>query len=191
MCCALLGLHVFTDSDTASSFVGKGKTATLKLIQANDNLRAAMTNLGQSFTVTLQTLLGCVLFVCTLYGRPDKVDFNEVRYLLFCRSTLSAHQLPPTLDTLLKHVLRSNYQDAVWRRALTGQPEIPSPVGNGGADPGGWNRGPIPPPPPFSACIRVILRFRVPHCVCWLETELKRALLSAYDENPLISYTAS
>lgn len=131
VCSALPGLHAFTGSDTTSAFVGKGKTAALKLVQANDILRAAMTNLGQSFTITPQTLLGCVLFVCALYGRPDKVDVNEVRYLLFCSSALPAHQLPPTLDALSKHVHRSNYQAAVWRRALTARPEIPSPLGNG------------------------------------------------------------
>lgn len=131
VCSALPGLHAFTGCDTTSSFVGKGKTAALKLIQTNTNLREVMTNLGQSFTVTPQTMLGCALFVCTLYGKPGKVDVNEVRYLLFCSSALPAHQLPPTLDALSKHVLRSNYQAAVWRRALIAEPEIPSPVGHG------------------------------------------------------------
>ena len=79
VCSALPGLHAFTGCDTTSSFAGKGKTAALKLVQVNDNLREAMTNLGQSFTVTPETLLGCVLFVCALYGRPDEVDANEVR----------------------------------------------------------------------------------------------------------------
>ena len=131
VCSALPGLYAVTGCDTTSSFVGKGKTAALKLVQVNDNLREAMTNLGQSFTVTPETLLGCVLFVCALYGRPDKVDANEVRYLLFCSSALPAHLLPPILDALSKHVLHSNYQAAVWRRGLTAWPEVASPVGNG------------------------------------------------------------
>ena len=39
--------------------------------------------------------------------------------------------LPPTKDSLRKHVMRANYQAAVWRRSLVQDQDLPSPIGNG------------------------------------------------------------
>ena len=39
--------------------------------------------------------------------------------------------MPPTRDALRQHILRCNYQAAIWQRALQSEPDIPSPIGHG------------------------------------------------------------
>ena len=70
-------------------------------------------------------------FVCSLYGQPKLRDVNEARYKIFCSKGCSTSQLPPCRDALQLYVKQSNYQAAVWRSALFGQPSLPSPHGHG------------------------------------------------------------
>ena len=46
------------------------------------------------------------------------------------KATLSGH-LPPTKDALQQHVLRANFLEVTWVRALQPRPRIPHPAGNG------------------------------------------------------------
>lgn len=63
-----------------SAFVGKGKTAALKLIQTRAHLSVTMgASQGQSFMITPQTMLGCMQFVCAQCGKLEKIDVNEAR----------------------------------------------------------------------------------------------------------------
>ncbi|KAJ8048443.1 hypothetical protein HOLleu_00767 [Holothuria leucospilota] len=39
--------------------------------------------------------------------------------------------MPPNHDSLVKHILRANYQSAVYKQTLTQFQVLPSPVGNG------------------------------------------------------------
>ena len=64
--------------------------------------------------------------MCALYGHST-CNGNELRYVQFCSQKSSASHLPPTKNSLCKHVLRSNHQAAIWRRALEGLPTVPSP----------------------------------------------------------------
>ena len=41
-----------------------------------------------------------------------------LRYDMFCLKAAQSSQLPPSKDALQKHVLRANYQAAIWHRAL-------------------------------------------------------------------------
>lgn len=69
--------------------------------------------------------------MCHLYGQVDCTDINKARYNLFRLGKHSEEQLPPTKDSLGKHLMRANYQAAVWRRSLEQLQELPGPVGNG------------------------------------------------------------
>ena len=89
--------------------------------------------LGQEFTVSDSLIKRLETFTCTLYGAPGIKDINRCRYKLFCAKNgeIESSQLPPCKDTLRKHILRANYQAAVWRRCLEASPLIPSPHGHG------------------------------------------------------------
>ena len=67
-------------------------------------------------------------FICALYGPPEHSSVNDLRYDMFCLKAAQCSQLPPTKDALQKHVLRANYQAAIWHRALCAMPEIPDPM---------------------------------------------------------------
>ena len=51
----------------------------------------------------------------------------------FCtkRGEAESSLLPPCRDCLQLHIQRANYQTAVWRNCLEGQPDIPEPKGHG------------------------------------------------------------
>ena len=61
-------------------------------------------------------------------GRTGEV--NELRYQLFCakRGEVESSQLPPCRDCLFMHVLRANYQAAIWNFCLQAHPAVPNPT---------------------------------------------------------------
>ena len=73
----------------------------------------------------------CCKFVCTLYGSQFLEDVIELRYQLICFRASQAHELPPTMDVLQKHILCCNYQAFIWRKALQACPESPFADGHG------------------------------------------------------------
>ena len=129
---SIIGMHAFTGCDSTSAFCGKGKTKALNLITSNPSLAAAMRQLGTAISPPENLLPACEEFVCALYGKPQASHVNTLRYQLFCASTsCSPEKLPPSRDALAQHVLRANYQALIWQSALSGQPDIPGPVGHG------------------------------------------------------------
>lgn len=69
-----------------------------------------------------------------MYASSSKIqDVNELRYNLFCakRGEIESSQLPPCKDCLRLHILRSNYQAAIWRHCLVNQPTVPDPKEHG------------------------------------------------------------
>ena len=130
VCRSLVGLHSITGTDTTSAFSGKGKQAGFHLVQTDALARKTMTLIGDKWNVTeeLQTL--CEMFVIHLYGLKIQ-SIDEARYVLFCTKNHLSQQLPPTRDALRNHVKRANYQAAIWKHALKGKADIPSPDGHG------------------------------------------------------------
>ena len=120
-----------TGCDSTSAFVGRGKKAAFDLIASGGVWQQAMASLGQEVVVSEELYAQCERFVCALYGSKDAVDVNDLRYRQFCLQRMSAAHLPPTKDALRKHVMRANYQAAVWRWALEADPDIPPPHRNG------------------------------------------------------------
>ena len=86
---------------------------------------------GNSFEVSTKTKSSSEKFVCLLYGGKSDGDVNFLCYNLFCTKNMQTQQLPPTRDSLYKHILQANYQVAIWKRALSANPIIPSPSDNG------------------------------------------------------------
>ena len=82
-------------------------------------------------SLLLTTLSGSLRSLPVLYGDKRSSSVNECRYALFKAGKCSDEVLPPTGDSLLKHVERANYQAGTWSRCLTAKMTIPSPIGNG------------------------------------------------------------
>ena len=130
ICIAMPGLHAFTGSDTTSAFSGKGKVKPLRLIEKNQGHCETMKRIGNSFDIDQSLIESCEIFVSELYGALAN-DINEARYYLFCTRNTTSEQLPPTKNTLTKHLLRANYQCAIWKAALQSNANIPPPSGHG------------------------------------------------------------
>ena len=82
--------------------------------------------LGKEYIPSNELLHMCGRYVSAVYGY-NRANVNAVRYAKGADSTL----LPPTRDALHQHILRANYQAAVWVRCLKQFQERPSPHGHG------------------------------------------------------------
>ncbi|XP_028410493.1 uncharacterized protein LOC114533190 [Dendronephthya gigantea] len=130
-CRCLLGFHAFSGSDCTSSFYGKGKVKAWKTLIDNPRFFETFSTLGSNFPPTEALVSELNEFTCLLYGDKVSTSVNDCRYTLFKAGKCSDEVLPPTCDSLLKHIERVNYQTGVWSRCLTAQLVIPSPIGNG------------------------------------------------------------
>ena len=93
-----------------------------------------MARIGEKWDLSEEVFRAKEAFVCNLYGNEvDSVDL--LRYKLYCAKggKVEPEALPPCQSSLRLHVKRSNYQAAIWRRALSPCPDIPSPQEHG------WN----------------------------------------------------
>ena len=117
-----------------SSFAGKGKTKAFKLLKDNPKYVRAFMLLGRSWDVDDELFDVLEEFVCDLYGKKGRLSsVNLLRYQLHCAKggNVEPELLPPCQSSLKLHVSRSNYQAAIWRRAIVALPDTPSPHGQG------------------------------------------------------------
>ena len=136
VCTALVGLHSFTGCDTVSAFAGRGKLTALKQLKTDRTHQEAFGQVGQSWDVSRQLFQKLQEITCRLYlPSTGTRTVNELRYQIFCarRGEVESSQLPPCEDCLFMHVLRANYQAAIWRRCLQSRPIVPCPTGHGWA----------------------------------------------------------
>ena len=131
---ALIGIHTLTGCDTVSAFCGKGKWKAIQLLQKKSEYLQVMARIGETWDLSEEVFRATEAFVCNLYGHEvDSVDL--LRYKLYCAKggKVEPEALPPCQSSLRLHVKRSNYQAAIWKRALSPCPDIPSPQEHG------WN----------------------------------------------------
>ncbi|KAK3754241.1 hypothetical protein QZH41_020144 [Actinostola sp. cb2023] len=90
---------------------------------------------SQSWAVPEDLFILLEKFTCSMYMLVGNTTgcVNDARYDLFCAKNgeVESHQLPPCQDSLQKHILRANYQAAIWKMSLEDNPDIPSPDGMG------------------------------------------------------------
>ena len=130
-CDMIIGFHAFTGCDSVSSFYGKGKRKTWKVLSSHPNGRDAFKTLGDAVHPTEELCQMLIEYVCALYGHERMKCVNEVRYSMFCLGSFSDESLPPTQDCLKKHIERAAYQAFIWKQCLLAEAAPPSPVGNG------------------------------------------------------------
>ena len=92
------------------------------------------------------------LVVCMWLQASNTTDVNDLRYQLFCakRGEIESNLLPPCRDCLFVHLLRANYQAAIWKCCLHARPTVPDPTKCGLIDDDGkltihWMRSPPAP----------------------------------------------
>ena len=107
------------------------KKKDFDLINKRKEFIVLMHQLGENFNLEESIVKAIQKFVCALYGRENVKEVNEVCNRLFCSKNLQSHQLPPVKGSLVKHLLRVNYQTRIWKPALEPQPIVPPPQGNG------------------------------------------------------------
>ena len=84
---AIIGFHCFTGCDSVSSFYGKGKQKTFKLLKKNLPHADSFKELGTTDTVSQQMASGLESFVCLLYGQKEVGSVNEVRHQMLKTAT--------------------------------------------------------------------------------------------------------
>ena len=132
VCTALVGLHLLTGCDTVSAFAGRGKLTALKQLKTNRTHQEAFGQVGQSWDASRQLFQKLQEITCRLYLPSTRTrTVNELRYQICAgRGEVESSQLPPCEDCLFMHVLRANYQVAIWRRCLQSRPIVPCPTGH-------------------------------------------------------------
>ena len=120
LCKALIGLHSFTGCDSTSAFYGKGKIRALKIVSQNQEFIDSFQNFGNDFSISEEsdTFKALEKVVCKLYAQ-DITSVNSARYRLFCRSSATEENSPPTKSALLHHAKRPCYQAAVHKSSLS------------------------------------------------------------------------
>ena len=70
-------------------------------------------------------------FTCRFYNFDDISKVNEARLNSFKLENYDEQTMPYNVDSLQKHLSRSLYQAAIWRRALTQIIDAPDPSNHG------------------------------------------------------------
>ena len=112
-------------NDCTSSFYGKGKAKAWKTLKSHSKFAETFSSLGANFPPCDKLVIALNEFACLLYGDTKSKNADECRYTLFKGGKCSDDVLPPTCDGLLKHIVRANYQTAVWSRCLTAHMNVP------------------------------------------------------------------
>ena len=131
VCDSLIGLHAFTGCDTVSAFASRGKLNALKLMQRDITYQETFSQVGQSWDVQPQLFEKVQQFTCRMYvAASSTTEVNDLRYQLFCakRGEIESNLLPPCRDCLFMHLLRANYQAAIWKCCLHAHPTVPDPT---------------------------------------------------------------
>ena len=86
--------------------------------------------LGKDFPPGEELINGLNKFTCQLYGDKVSTNVDDCRYKLFSSGKCLDDVLPPTCDSLLRHILIANFQTSWWQ-CLNAEVIVPPPVGNG------------------------------------------------------------
>ena len=84
---SLLGLHAFTGNDYISLFFRKSKFLCWKIMKLSDKFKIMFRNLGNTWTITNDSLEELAEYICKLYGYNEK-SVDNVRYKMFQKKHL-------------------------------------------------------------------------------------------------------
>ena len=149
---ALLPYHAMTGCDTTSYIATQTKRSTWKVFLTHHQL---LRDLGEG-ELTEEKQKKAEEFVCKVYKVQQIDNVDTARHIMFSKSK-KPEALPPTRDALHFHIMRAHYQAMIWKKANTGEPDLPDPTemgwkkSEGGLEPILMSLNPIP-----EACLEVI-----------------------------------
>ena len=114
---SLIGRRAFTGCDIVSAFARRGKLSALKLTKRDATYQETFSQVGQSWDVQPQLFEKVQQFTCRVYvAASSTTEVIDLRYQHFCAKMgeIESSLLSPRRDCLLKHLLRANYQAAIW-----------------------------------------------------------------------------
>ena len=134
---AILGFHSLTGADTTGRFAGKSKATCFKVFMSSDDeIINAFRCLGSADDPPSGATVDALeRFVCCLY-KPKGSSFSklsELRRHLFSQKHAEGERLPPTVGTLMPHILRAHFVARIWKTSNVPRYSLP-PVSDFG-----WN----------------------------------------------------
>ena len=159
-----------TCCDTESAFASRGKLSALKLTKRSITYQETFCQVGPSWDVQPQLFEKAQQFTCRIHMwllASNTTEVNDLRYQLFCvkRGEIESSLLPPCRDCLFMHLVRANYQAAIWKCCMYARPTVPDPTKCGLIDDDGklaihWMRSPPTPDAVLEllACIKCVSR---------------------------------
>ena len=141
-CSALLSLHAFTGYDRTSALKGQAKVKPLKILQTSPEYEEVLSQIGDSWDVAEEVFSKLESFTCAICGKSCIKDVNSLHYMKISEicsdrgqeallKNMDMASLPPCKRTLQQHVLRANYQVAIWRKSHIPNPVIMNPQDHG------------------------------------------------------------
>ena len=108
------------------------------MLEKNAKFNNMLARLGDSWEVSDDILSDAEELTFALYGKPRFKSVNELRFHLLkakCGSedkitnntNVGISNMLPCSDSMREHVLRVNYQVAIWKRAHVTKPDVPNP----------------------------------------------------------------
>ena len=131
ICDSLIGLHDFTGCDTISAYTSQEKLSALKLMKKDITYQETFSQVGQSCDVQPHIFQKVQQFTCRMYVADSRTtDVKDLRYQLFCvkRGEIESSLLPLCRDCLFMHLIRANYQAAIWKCCLPARSTVPNPT---------------------------------------------------------------
>ena len=107
---------------------------TFQTLEKKTDELTDMRDFGEFPSLSLECISVVVViqFVCSLYQENKATsNINELQYEIFTKKNVSGNPLPPTLNVLVFHLRRVNYQTFIWKSRSVPVLNLPSPIGNG------------------------------------------------------------
>lgn len=134
LCKTLPVFHSITGCDSTSSFSRIGKKKAFGILKSHSPQLLGLLDFGDdpNLMIDSESSIDAMKLVCLLYDdNSQTADVNTLRFKLFTKKGISGEKLPPTVDSLVQHLRRANYQAFIWKNATQGLLNLPSPCGNG------------------------------------------------------------
>ena len=158
-----------------SAFASRGKLSALKLMKKDIAYQETFSQVGQSWDVQQHIFQKVQQFTCPICVAASRTtEVKDLRYQLFCvkMGEIESSLLPLCRDCLFMHLIRANYQAAMWKCCLPARPTVPNPTKCGWICDDGklaihWMRS---PPAPYAvlellAC-KCVCSCKLPTCTC-------------------------
>ena len=130
----LIGVHIFTGSDWGGKFASISKKKWIKTyleLEPTSPIVEAFRQLGE-VEDPLSLLAAIEEFVCKAYSKNTTCkEVSALRWEMFRNHNKVGEQLPPTRDTLIPHLKRSNVIAQIAKGYTVPHPEILPLIGNG------------------------------------------------------------